>query len=476
MAAPDQVTGLVVPNRGNGLVNLSWTAPGDGGSPITDYLVEFDDGSGWATFVDGVSTATTATVTGLVNGTPVDFRVSAINLDGTGTASDTVTGTPAVPPFNDNFVDAASVNLLAGTYIDPNYSGTIAVTGMASANLEAGEPVTAVSGFGTLWYAVTGSLDGPGYLTLSMPVTDNARAEVFGGETLESLGLLGTASSSTTDPDVILTDAFVPPGVFYIRMCSPTGQDDTVVSWIYRARLPELVIVIANQLDKTPGALTVTVTNVEADAFITFSSPSHADFFEVQADSTGSAYNITVPIEWELAPGDYPLTATTTTQSGTADFTVLAVEDLRPTVPGAGTAPTPIVDAGVQKWRVVDPYTDVFWAFPFNPSEASTPHTPKVYTFKTTTAPDGQVLTWEGAPAAVAWTVSGYSNTQAFYEKLEALTASNKRYWLIDHRLRIWYVSFEDFDPEVKKDVSNLNWSFEYKLTINIYFGPVVGE
>jgi titin len=68
-------------------VVLSWTAPAsNGGDLITDYTVQFssDSGSSWTTFSDSVSASTSATVTGLTNGTPYVFRVAAVNAAGTG--------------------------------------------------------------------------------------------------------------------------------------------------------------------------------------------------------------------------------------------------------------------------------------------------------------------------------------------------------------------------------------------------------
>jgi len=96
--APLQVTGASA-SAGNGQVALSWTAPGSGGSAITDYVIEQldSDGSTWNTLTDGVSTSTSFTVTGLSNGTSYSFRVSAKNTIGTGTVSSTVSATPVVP-------------------------------------------------------------------------------------------------------------------------------------------------------------------------------------------------------------------------------------------------------------------------------------------------------------------------------------------------------------------------------------------
>lgn len=70
-------------------VAISWTAPSSaGGAAISDYTVQYStDGSSWTTFVRGASTSTSVTVTGLTNGTPYVFRVTAVNSYGSGSAS-----------------------------------------------------------------------------------------------------------------------------------------------------------------------------------------------------------------------------------------------------------------------------------------------------------------------------------------------------------------------------------------------------
>ena len=79
---------------------LSWTAPTlTGGSPITDYVVEFAlvGSSTWSTFADGTSVETTSTVTGLTNGRTYQFRVRAVSAGGTGEASLTASAPVGVP-------------------------------------------------------------------------------------------------------------------------------------------------------------------------------------------------------------------------------------------------------------------------------------------------------------------------------------------------------------------------------------------
>ncbi|MEI7765218.1 MAG: fibronectin type III domain-containing protein [bacterium] len=97
LTAPGTPTSILT-SPSNGQESLSWTAPADnGGSAITDYLIEYKlstEPTIWTTFNDGVSTGTTATVTGLTNGSVYNFRVSTINAIGTGVASSTANGTP----------------------------------------------------------------------------------------------------------------------------------------------------------------------------------------------------------------------------------------------------------------------------------------------------------------------------------------------------------------------------------------------
>lgn len=82
--------GVASGQPGSGRVNLTWTAPTAAGtSPIIDYVVQVstDNGASWRTFDDGTSAATSAAVTGLVNGTNHVFRVAAVNGVGAGTFS-----------------------------------------------------------------------------------------------------------------------------------------------------------------------------------------------------------------------------------------------------------------------------------------------------------------------------------------------------------------------------------------------------
>ena len=95
-AAPSGVSAVA----GNGSATVSWSAPSDGGSPITSYTVTPYIGSSaqTPTTVIGSPPATQTTINGLTNGTAYTFTVTATNDIGTGSPSapsDPVT--PAVP-------------------------------------------------------------------------------------------------------------------------------------------------------------------------------------------------------------------------------------------------------------------------------------------------------------------------------------------------------------------------------------------
>jgi len=82
----------------NASATLTWTAPFYAGvSAITDYSVQYSTNSGstWTSFPHTASTATSATVTGLTNGTAYVFRVAGISAAETGTYT---AASPSVTP------------------------------------------------------------------------------------------------------------------------------------------------------------------------------------------------------------------------------------------------------------------------------------------------------------------------------------------------------------------------------------------
>ena len=93
---PGAPEGLTAAGNGQTRIDLSWTAPtDDGGADITGYRIEFStDGSSWSDLEANTrSTSTSYSHSNLTAGSTRHYRVSAINSEGTGPASNVVTGT-----------------------------------------------------------------------------------------------------------------------------------------------------------------------------------------------------------------------------------------------------------------------------------------------------------------------------------------------------------------------------------------------
>jgi len=92
----------VVATRGNASASLTWNAPAsDGGSPITGYEVLVRQGTTVLPAGPPIAitvSATTATATGLSNGTAYNFQVRAVTALGAGALATSNTVTPATVP------------------------------------------------------------------------------------------------------------------------------------------------------------------------------------------------------------------------------------------------------------------------------------------------------------------------------------------------------------------------------------------
>ena len=86
---------------GNGQITVNWTAPSGNGSDVTDYDVQYKAAaaSNWTSWTHS-GTTTTATITGLTNGTTYQAQARATNSVGTGpwsASASAVAGAPNAP-------------------------------------------------------------------------------------------------------------------------------------------------------------------------------------------------------------------------------------------------------------------------------------------------------------------------------------------------------------------------------------------
>jgi len=118
---------------GNAQVVVSWSAPANNGAAISDYVVQYSTSSSgsYTTFADGTSTSTSATVTGLTNGTAYYFKVAATNSVGTGSNSAaSAAATPTLPTQTVTWSPTTALTTAQSpnTPLAPSSSGDGAIT------------------------------------------------------------------------------------------------------------------------------------------------------------------------------------------------------------------------------------------------------------------------------------------------------------------------------------------------------------
>lgn len=82
---------------GNNQLTISFTLDSNGGTPITNYEFSIDDGVTFTAF-SPAQTSSPVIISGLTNGTSYDIQLKAVNGNGVGPASSTITATPSTTP------------------------------------------------------------------------------------------------------------------------------------------------------------------------------------------------------------------------------------------------------------------------------------------------------------------------------------------------------------------------------------------
>ena len=163
-------------------LDISWTAPDNGGSSITNYYVQYiKEGadrraiSSWTTHtVTGTSTSTT--LNNLDPATTYHVHVKAENVEGTGAWSDAGTGSTNRPPvFGDGDSTTRSVaeNSAAGTNVGDAVTATDADGDALTYSLSGSSAFTIDSGSGQIAVASGATLDYETTSSYSVTVTAN---------------------------------------------------------------------------------------------------------------------------------------------------------------------------------------------------------------------------------------------------------------------------------------------------------------
>ena len=213
-AAPGSVTATA----GDKSAIVSWTAPANGGSPITSYTITPYVGTTaqTPTVITGTPPTTSADITGLTDGTAYTFTVSATNGVGTGPASAASNQvTPTAPT-----VPAAPTNVTATA---GNQSATVNWTAPANG----GSPITGY----TVTPYLAGVAQAPTQVAGSPPATAATITGLTNGSsytfTVSASNTVGTGPASTPSQAITPTATAAPA---FVQKASAHGSGQTSLS------------------------------------------------------------------------------------------------------------------------------------------------------------------------------------------------------------------------------------------------------
>jgi FtsP/CotA-like multicopper oxidase with cupredoxin domain len=226
----------VTASAGNGQAAVSWTAPAADGQapPISGYTVTSTPGG----FTCNTSGALTCPVSGLANGTPYTFSVTATNGQGTGPASGQSNAViPGTVPNAPTVVKA-----VAGP-------GSAAVTWTAPAN-----PAIAVTGYTVTASGIGGqSCQTTGQLGCRVPGLTNGTSYTFTVTASNSFG-----SSLPAGPSNAVVPAPIPAAP--TTVIATAGNAQATIRWLAPASTQGLTI-SGYTVTSLPGAQTCTTTS-----------------------------------------------------------------------------------------------------------------------------------------------------------------------------------------------------------------------
>jgi hypothetical protein len=324
---PGAVSGVTAV-AGNASAQLSWTPGSTGLSAITDYTVWYSTGGAYTQFADGVSTATTATVTGLTNGTAYTFVVYPVNSSGTGPISVTSNSVTPLAPGTVPSLSATTSTSNGFTFAINNYSasttysfaatngasasnsaGTVTVTGLAAGAsstvtvtaTKAGETTTSAAATGSAllagttptFGAVTRTVGGFSFqitnfsAAVTYTLTPTAGSASLSGSTVTVTGLttgqtssvtVAAAQSGYTNTSAVKTGAAMGAGT------TPTFGSST-------ATVDGFTFTIANYSGSLvytfAGTNGATVTNTAGSVVVTGLAPGDSSVISVTATNPG---------------------------------------------------------------------------------------------------------------------------------------------------------------------------------------------
>jgi hypothetical protein len=201
----------VIATPGSGQASLAFTAPANGGSPITTYRTICNPGA-----ITVNSTSSPAVVSGLASGTTYSCTVAAANVTGYGAASSVVSVTPGVPAISlsASSLGFGGVSIYGGTRTLP-----LTVTNTGSGDLNISSIV--LSGT-TTGYTLPGTCPAPGLLmagaqciinatfTPTIAGTANATLTISSNAPGNAPSIVNLSGTGAVEPDAPVLGSSVP--------------------------------------------------------------------------------------------------------------------------------------------------------------------------------------------------------------------------------------------------------------------------
>ena len=263
--APAAPTGVTA-TAGDKSAMVTWSAPANGGSPITSYTVTPYIGATaqTPTVITGSPPATSAAITGLTDGTAYTFTVTATNGVGTGPSS--APSSPVTPTAPTAPAAPSNVTATAG-----NQSATVGW----SAPANGGSPITMytvtpyLAGVAQPATQVSGS---PPPTTASVTGLTNGDAYTF---TVTATNAVGTGPASSPSPPVTPTAAVAPA---FVQQVSAHGSSKSSISVTMPANVTTGNRLVVEVADWSSGhATTSSVTDSAGDTFTELTSATASD-------------------------------------------------------------------------------------------------------------------------------------------------------------------------------------------------------
>ena len=276
--------------HGNTQVSLTWIAPINTGlTQITEYLVEFklDSGSSWTQAPTG-STNVYYIVPGLTNGLLYNFRVSAINIVGTGSPSSPISVTPSTtpgPPVIIPSVTCDNQQVLVKWYPPVDDGGASVSSYFLRYTTDLTAPITWSP---TLPYSIPVPTPPTPTISFIVPGLTNGTQYYFQVAAVNFNGV-GTYSASSTatpsitpQPPIPITTTAVTSTSIALSWTTPTGLANTGGNPVTG------YIIYLSEISSTGSIISTTPTNISGTPLpTTYTIPglTHATLYAIQISS-----------------------------------------------------------------------------------------------------------------------------------------------------------------------------------------------